>query len=46
MLLLKNTTVKPQGVVSVEVAKLTNDYKLSYTNCSGEDLYMATKENE
>ena len=34
----------PQGVVSVEVASLIKDYKLEYTNCSNEDLYMATKE--
>ena len=34
----------PQGIVSVEVAKLVNDNKLEYTNCSSEDLYMATKE--
>ena len=34
----------PQGVVSTEVEKFINDYKLEYTNCSSEDLYMATKE--
>jgi putative glycosyltransferase (TIGR04372 family) len=34
----------PQGIVSIEVEKLINDYKLEYTNCSSEDLYMATKE--
>jgi len=34
----------PQGIVSIEVEKLINDYKIEYTNCSSEDLYMATKE--
>ena len=34
----------PHGVVNVEVQKLINDNKLEYTNCSSEDLYMATKE--
>jgi len=34
----------PQGVVSIEVENLIKNYKLEYTNCSSEDLYMATKE--
>jgi hypothetical protein len=34
----------PQGIVSTEVASFIKDCKLEYTNCSGEDLYMATKE--
>ena len=34
----------PQGVVSIEVDKFINDYKLEYTNCSSDDLYLATKE--